>query len=288
MLVYSYAELDPATVEHWKSSAEAQADLDDFLYLGHQHVEPAREPYHRAAARFGFTAHSCCILALPSTNSASDDFEIYRSFHTRYYLMVVVAIFYRAILLDFKERSAFVSRRLLQDQQQGRLQQASITLVNELRADLLIFSSYWHFEDLTCKQTDNDLFRRLCTEYATDKQKRALENELAQMSEFVYNYYQLRNTDAVNRLAVLSLIFGGGAVLTGFFGMNFGREFEQIIFQGHGATPTLHYFLVALVAVVVFGSLGLGYFIVFRNWRDYLNMLNPVKSRRRARLRREV
>jgi Mg2+ and Co2+ transporter CorA len=108
------------------------------------------------------------------------------------------------------------------------------------------------------------------------------------MGEFVYNYYQLRNTDAVNRLAVLSLIFGGGAVLTGFFGMNFGREFGQIIFEGQGTTPAIHYFLVALVVVVVFGSLGLGVFLVFWNWRDYLEILHPVKSRRRARLRRDV
>jgi hypothetical protein len=109
---------------------------------------------------------------------------------------------------------------------------SSITMVNELRTQFLNFSGCWHFDELSCKQTHNDLFYRLCFVYKIDDMKDVLSEELRHMGDFVYNFYQLRNTEAVNRLAMLSLIFGGGAVVTGFFGMNFGGEFGQLFFDG--------------------------------------------------------
>jgi len=190
----------------------------------------------------------------------------------------VVALFYRAVLLDFHERSALVSRRLLQDQESGRLTLPSVTMVNELRTEFLNFSSYWHFDDISCKQTDNDLFRRLCGEYKIGDMKGVLGDELRHMAEFVYNFYQLKNTEAVNRLAMLSLIFGGGAVLTGFFGMNFGREFGRFFFEGESGGAFGHYFMVILVCGFVFVSLALGTFVVLRNWREYLAILSPPKK----------
>lgn len=303
LIVYSYGELK-AGIAGETAAGSAQGLLREFLYLGHKHRSAGDQRYGPASVRFGFTAHSCTVLASESepaevrdleeqpgasapTVLAHDDLEICRTFHTRYYLMTVVALFYRAVLLDLNERSALVSRRLLQDQQSGTLTLSTINLVNELRAEFLNFSSYWHFDDLTCKQTDNDLFRRLCAEYNIDRMKEALEKELGHMGDFVYNFYQLRNTEAVNRLAMLSLIFGGGAVLTGFFGMNFGREFGKALFEGEGVTPLLHYFMVTLVTCVVFGSLALGIFLVFWNWRDYLAiLLSPGRGGRGASLKR--
>ena len=248
MLVYSYGELDTGSVSNRESSAAFEPTVEDFLYLGHKHAEATKQSFGGATMLFGFTAHSCSILQLgsapaerqdardhryaPTAAPAQDDLEVFKTFHTRYYLMTVVALFYRAVLLDFHERSALVSRRLLQDQQSGRLTLPSITMVNELRTEFLNFSSYWHFDDVSCKQTDNDLFRRLCVEYKIANMKDVLSDELRHMAEFVYNFYQLRNIEAVTRLAILSLLFGGGAVLTGFFGMNLGREFGQFFFEG--------------------------------------------------------
>jgi len=192
-------------------------------------------------------------------------------------------LFYRAVLLDFSERSALVSRRLLRDQQAGRLTPTTINLVNLVRTEFVHFCSYWHFDDLSCKQADNDVFGRLCAEYRIDQMKKILSNDLTSMGDFVYNFYQLRNTEAVNRLAMLSLIFGGGAVLTGFFGMNFGGEFGRLFFEGGGRTPLVHYVMIGLVSSLVFGSLTLGAFVVLRNWRDYLALLSPPDPRGSSR-----
>jgi len=303
MLVYSYGELDTSSVSNREIGTALESTLEDFLYLGHKHAEATKHLFSAATVLFGFTAHSCSILWLgsvtaekqdvrdrayaPPAAAAQDNLEVCRTFHTRYYLMTVVALFYRAVLLDFHERSALVSRRLLQDQQSGRLTLPSITMVNELRTEFLNFSSYWHFDDISCKETDNDLFRRLCAEYKIGDMKGILADELRHMAEFVYNFYQLRNTEAVNRLAMLSLIFGGGAVLTGFFGMNFGREFGQFFFEGESGGAFGHYFMVILVCSFVFASLALGTFVVLRNWREYLAILSPPKKADSSSLKRD-
>jgi CorA-like Mg2+ transporter protein len=172
------------------------------------------------------------------------------------------------------------------NQQTGRQTLASIRLVNDFHTEPLNFSGCWYFDDLSCRQADNDFFRQLCSEYRIDDMKTVLASELRHMSEFVYNFYQLRTTDAVNRLAMLSLIFGGGAVLTGFFGMNFGREFGRVLFEGAGLTPFVHYSLVLLVTAFVFGSLALGTAVVLRNWCDYFVILSLPKDSAATSLKR--
>lgn len=293
MLVYSYGEVEPAVHSSPQASSELESLVEEFLYLGHTHSGTRVRSPRDAATLLGFTTHNCSLLRLgpnasEANNSATrptasiagshDDLDLLKTFHSRYYLMTVIALFYRAVLLDFSERSALVSRRLLNDEETGRLTQPSITMVNELRTEFLNFSSYWHFDDISCKQVDNDLFRRQCEEYKVREMKEGLTLELSHMADFVYNFYQMKNTDAVNRLAILSLIFGGGAVLTGFFGMNFGREFAQVFFEGERAWGLVHYFMIALVCSFVFGSLILGIFVVLRNGREYLTILNPPKK----------
>lgn len=292
MLVYSYAELDAGGSSTAERDKEAEV-ATEFLFLRHVHGQAARFESRGETTLIGFTGHSCSLLHLTSGPAADphqwdelcgdggalqrDGRDLPRMFHRNLYLMVVIACFYRAVLLDFSERSALVARRLQMDQQAGRLSLASIRMVNEFRTEFLTFSGYWHFYDLSCKQADNDFFRRLCAEYRIDDMKSVLASELRHMTEFVYNFYQLRTTEAVNRLAMLSLIFGGGAVLTGFFGMNFGREFGQVLFEGEGVTSLVHYLLVAVVSSFVFGSLALGTFVVLRNWREYFAILSPPK-----------
>jgi hypothetical protein len=302
MLVYAYAEMNLEASSNGGSAA-VEAALDDYLYLRHQHADAIRYSSGQSDVLFGFTGHSWSIVRLRGTATSGgepaptprslpalsrDDLAIQKSFHTRYYLMMVIALFYRAVLLDFSERSALVARRLLQDQQAGKLTLPSIRMVNDFRTEFLTFSGYWHFDDVSCKQGDNDLFRRLCSEYRIDEMKMVLANELRHMTEFVYNFYQLRTTEAVNRLALLSLIFGGGAVLTGFFGMNFAREFGQVLFEGEAGGSWLHYALVALVTAFVFGSLTLGTIVVLRNWRDYVAILNPPAKSEFKSLKRDT
>ncbi|HZD33554.1 MAG TPA: hypothetical protein VE779_18055 [Candidatus Angelobacter sp.] len=293
MLVYSYGELTSGGGSTVNLGADA-ATVEEFLYLRHSHAGAVRYSSPRGDSAVAFTGHSCAMLGFNFSAPLTDDQwrticgqsdgvvwvekDARAIFHSRLYLIMIVACFYRAVLRDFSERSALVSRRLQTDQQAGRLSLASIQMVNDFRTEFLNFSGYWHFDELSTKHSGNDLFRRLCAEYRIDDVKEVLATELRHMTEFVYNFYQLRTTEAVNRLALLSLLFGGGAVLTGFFGMNFGREFGHIFFEGEGFGSVVHYFFVVLVITFVFGSLCVGTFVVLRNWREYLAFLSPPKS----------
>lgn len=293
MLVYSFAELDAGK----GLSAAGSPDLDmvgEFLFLRHAHEDAIRYNSPSGTTMIGITAHSCSVLHVKHCSQSEigglirlcasglpierDGLDFWDAFQSHFYRMMVIACFYRAVLMDFGERSALLARRLLHDQQTGKLTLASIEMVNRFRTEFLHFSGYWHFDDISSKKADNDVFRRICSEYRVSEVKSVLTSELRHMTELVYNFYQLRTTDAVNRLALLSLIFGGGAVLTGFFGMNFGREF-RVLFEGQGSISWLHYLLVFIVTTFVFGSLLLGTIVVLRSWREYFAILNPPRNR---------
>jgi hypothetical protein len=194
-------------------------------------------------------------------------------FTSRYYLMALVALFYRATLLDFSERTALVSKQLYLDQEDGRFATENIQLASELRGDFLHFSNYWHFEELANKDEELDHFTMQCREYRIGPTKSEIEEEIEKLNASLHNFYQFRNTEAVNRLAVLSLLLGAGAVMTGFFGMNFGRGFARLFFEPEKSAPFIHYAAVALVAVMAFGAIAFGFYVVVRNWADYRETL---------------
>jgi Mg2+ and Co2+ transporter CorA len=146
------------------------------------------------------------------------------------------------------------------DQQDGKLSLENIQLANDLRAEFLHFANYWYFDELANKEEEIDHFLLQCREYRTQVMKEEIEEEVEKLNASMHTYFQFRNTEAVNRLAMLSLIFGAGAILTGFFGMNFGREFGKLL--------------------LAFGALTFGAYVVVANWSDYKSILLPRKSGR--------
>ena len=88
------------------------------------------------------------------------------------------------------------------------------------------------------------------------------------------------NKEAVNRLAILSLIIGAGAILTGYFGMNFGKEFQRWFFNPDTETVGFHYSTVSVISILVLGVLAFGLYMVVSNWSDYRDVLMPKKWRR--------
>jgi hypothetical protein len=216
-----------------------------------------------------------------------EGFLIHRMFDSRYYLMAVVALFYRATLLDFSERTALVSRRLFQDD--GRLPPESIHMADQLRSDFLHFSNYWHFSELANKEEEIEHFEMQCEQYRIDDRKHEIETEVEALDASLQRHYQFRNTEAINRVAVLSLILGAGAMITGFFGMNFGGGFGRWFFEPVGVSPAIHYVAIAAVVLFSFAAVGLGAYVVVANWRDYRGILDPRDKSRgsQSSLRRE-
>jgi hypothetical protein len=140
MIVYSYLAIDPSTVPaDFIGSESCQVLLSRFLYVDNLSDNYRYEPdftreqmnsyvYRRWAHEgtyYGFTSYSNVTLALGvydrGEHVSQEGFLIHRMFDTRYYLMAIVALFYRASLLDFAQKTALVSRRLYRDQEGGAI-----------------------------------------------------------------------------------------------------------------------------------------------------------------------
>ena len=302
MIVYTYFALDRQGLpESFLDSEEYQVLLSRMLYVdragedyryqaGFTRAQMERQLYRRwthQGTYYGFTSYSNITATIGAfdcdEHQLREGFLIHRMFSTRYYLMALVALFYRATLLDFAERTALVSKQLYLDQEDNRFALENIRLASDLRADFLHFSNYWHFEELANKDEENEHFAMQCQEYHIHSMKAEIEEEIEKLNASLHNFYQFRNTEAVNRLAVLSLLLGAGAVVTGFFGMNFGRGFARFFFEPDHASLPVHYAALVFVALVAFGAIGFGLFVVATNWSDYWETLAARRATGRGK-----
>lgn len=294
MIVYSYVSIDPATVPaNFAQSEEYQHFLSRLLYVDHDGAgfryepETTREHMNRHLYRrwahegtyYGFTSYSnvSCTIGVHDLGEhvVKEGFLIHRMFDSRYYLMAIIALFYRATLLDFAQKTALVARGLFHDQQEGEFSPTNIQYARALRAEFLHFSNHWFFEELANKEEEFEHFEMQSNAYRIFAMKKEVESEIAEMNQSLREYAQSQSTEAVNRLAMVTVILGAGAVVTGFFGMNFGREFGLFFFDPQGHPTWLHYASIAFVTVFAVGAIAFGVYIVFSNPADYKDILIP-------------
>jgi hypothetical protein len=307
MIVYTYVALDPAGLPaRYVQSEEYQVFLSRLLYVDRAgdsyrydpeftRLQMERHCYRRWAHQgtwYGFTSYSNVACTIGETDRddhrLEEGFLIHRMFRTRYYLMATVALFYRATLLDFAERTALVSRFLVHDLEDGKLKTESIRLASDLRAEFLHFANYWHFDELANKDEEMEHFQLNCAHYRITVMKAEIEDEIEKLNASLHNHFQYRNTESINRLAMLSMILGAGAVATGFFGMNFGGDFARIFFDPPLQSQTPHWLAILAVAVLSLGAVALGIFLVLSNWTDYRETLLPRWWLARGQVRRNL
>jgi hypothetical protein len=299
MIVYSFASIDPASVPpDYAESIDYQVFLSRFLYVDRAGAtfrynpeflrqEMPRHMYTRWAhygTWYGAPSYSNITATIGEFDCGDhqlrEGFLIHRMFRRRYYLMGVIALFYRATLLDFSERTALVSRRLFNDAEHGKLSTDNVQLASDLRSEFLHFANYWYFDELANKDEEQEHFELQSTQYRIGAMKHQIDDEIEKLSASLHNYYQFHNTESINRLAMLSLILGAGAVATGFFGMNFGGEFAKTFFEPSAQQPALHWLAIGLVTLMSLGTISFGVFVVLTNWSDYRDSLIPRALRR--------
>ncbi len=290
MVVYTYFELSPKGLpSDYLNSEDYQMLISRVLYVDRfgktYRYDPTfiresmnRQLYKRWSHQgtyYGFTTYSnvtVCIGEFECGEHKLDEgFLVYRMFLTRYFLMAQVSLFYRATLLDFAERTALVSRRLYQDQASGRIATENIRMASDLRSDFLHFSNYWYFDELANKDEESEHFALQVREYRIDSMEEEIELEIDTLNQSIHTYYQFRNTEAINRVAMLSLILGAGAVVTGFFGMNFEGKFARTLFQ----ESREHWLSIGFVTAFSALAIGFGLFVVVTHWADYRESLLP-------------
>ena len=159
--------------------------------------------------------------------------------------------------------------------QSAALTRQNMEIATNLRSDFLNFSNYWYFTELTNKDEEIEHFAQQCRAFRVEELRKEIREELESMNASIPEFNQSRSTDAVNRLAVL----------TGFFGINFGQEFWALFFTATPWREWIHYGSVAGVSLIALGTIGFGIFLVTSNWWDYRSILRGRHARRRAHRR---
>lgn len=304
MIVYGYLSVDPASVEpDFDQSEDYEILMSRLMYVdrwgeGYRYESEftreamRRQTYRRWAHQgtlYGFTSYSNVTLVMGrfdcDEHQLREGFLVHRMFMSRYYLTVVVALFYRATLLDFSERTALVSRALGQRFGTAAVTEEDTRMVARLMAEVQLFSNYWYFSELANKDEEIEHFQMQSEAFRLPSMKAEVEEELEKLNDTLNRIYQVRNTESINRLAMLSMILGGGAMITGYFGMNFGQYFEKMFFSPD-RNWWLHWASIVGVSLVVMGSVLFTIFLVVSNWSDYKTILLPARQKQTGSLRR--
>ncbi len=299
MVVNSYACINPDSVPRdFVNSKEYRVFLSRLLYVDHLGEDyrynkdfirkqlrlHLYKRWAHSGTYYGFTSYSYVTTTIGESDcdlhTLREGFLIHRMFNTRYYLMALIALFYRATLLEFAERTALISKRIFRDWEDGKLSKGNVRIASDLRAEFLHFSNYWYFDELSNKEEEFEHFTMHCRALRVQSTKNDIDAEIEKLNTLLQSYAASRNTEAVNRLAILSLIVGAGAILTGYFGMNFGSFFERLFFKPNAETEIVHYSTVSVISLLVLGVLAFGLYMVVSNWSDYRDVLMPKRWRR--------
>jgi hypothetical protein len=68
-------------------------------------------------------------------------------FQSRYYLMALIALFYRTTLLEFAERTALISKRIFRDWEDGKLSKGNVRFARNLNISERKNSIFFSWEE---------------------------------------------------------------------------------------------------------------------------------------------
>ena len=289
MIVNSFVSLDRTRLPAgFETSEEYDIAFSRLLYVDRDgegfrydaqfiHNEMKRQVYRRwqhEGTLYGMTAYSSVTSTLgrPGISGAADG--VHRMFRSRNLLIAVIALFYRASLLGFKEQSALVSRQLFPLFSGGRVRHRHIQFATRLMADFHYFNTYWFHLEPTTKDEELEHFALLSEVYRLAPMKETIEDQVKSLAGFIDRLFSLRNNDAVNRLAMMSVLLGIGALVTGYYGMNI-PDLGTVL-QKH-LTSLWSLVLTSIMAVA---SLWFVVYIIGSNWLDYRASIFPHRYRR--------
>lgn len=223
---------------------------------------------------YGMTSYSsatCTLSTLPLCPSAE---LVYRNFRSQNHLMLLIALFYRATLLDFSKEASLVSRQLLPVFSGQIVQHRDLQFATRLMANYHYFNNYWFFGEPTTKDEELEHFQLLCSAYRLQALRDEIQNEIDKLAKFIDRLYALRSNDAVNRLAMISVILGIGALVTGYYGMNIPHLMNLL------AIPAVSLWVLIATTIMSLASVGFIVYIVVTNWVDYRASLMPRRYRK--------
>jgi CorA-like Mg2+ transporter protein len=290
MIVNSFVNLDRSRTEAgYEHSEDYEIAFSRLLYVdrdgpGYRYDaeflrgEMKKHVYRRwqhEGTLYGMTSYSnvTSALSLPETKAGSEH-VVHRMFRTKNLLLSAIALFYRASLLGFAEESALVSRQLFPVFSGGVVRHRHIQFATRLMADFHYFNTYWFHLEPTTKDEELEHFRLMSEAYQLATTKKTIENQIGSLAGFIDRLFALRNNDAVNRLAMMSVLLGIGALVTGYFGQNI-PHLEDLM-----KNAGMSFWTLILTTLMAVASLWFVVYIITSNWMDYRASILPHRYRR--------
>jgi hypothetical protein len=289
MIVNSFVSLDRTRLPAgFETSEDYEMAFSRLLYVdrdgGGYRYEPRfleqqmrKQVYRRwqhEGTLYGMTAYSSVTSTFGLPGAASPGEVVHRMFRGKNLLITVIALFYRASLLGFAEESALVSRQLFPVFSGGTVRHRHIQFATRLMADFHYFNTYWFHPEPTTKDEELEHFELLSEAYRLAPMKRTIEDQITSLAKFIDRLFAMRNNDAVNRLAMMSVLLGIGALVTGYFGMNI-PHLEELLKNDRTSFWTL-----VLTSLLGVASLWFVVYIIGSNWLDYRASILPHRYRR--------
>jgi hypothetical protein len=292
MILNSYASLNGT---HLPSRFEISEDYEmlfsRFLYAdrsgeGYRYYadfvrdQMTRQVYRRwqhQGTLYGMTSYSNMTCTIASSDAPNTDHAVYRMFRSKNFIILIIALFYRVSLLGFSRQSALVSRQLFPVFSGGTVRHRHIQLATQIMSDFHYFNNYWFHLEPTAKDEEREHFAMLSEAYQLAPSIAKLENQIEKLSDYIDRLYALQNNDAVNRLAMMSVILGVGALITGFYGMNLPHLTEIL------EKKTVSLWSLILTSLMLIASLWFIVYVIASNWMDYRASILPRRYRRPAK-----
>jgi hypothetical protein len=288
MIVNSFVSLDrSALAPGFEYSEEYDKAFSRLLYVdrdgdGYRYDpnflagELKKDVYRRwqnEGTLYGVTSYSS-VVSILSLPDAVAEHTVHRMFRGKNLLLAVIALFYRASLLNFADESALVSRQLFPLFSGGTVRHRHIQFANRLMGNFHYFNTYWFHLEPTIKDEELEHFRMLSRAYELAPTKAVIEDQIASLAGFIDRLFALRNTDAVNRLAMMSMILGVGALITGYYGMNI-PHLTNVLQNAH-----ISRWSIVATTVLAGTSLWFIVYVIGSNWADYRASILPHFFRR--------
>ncbi len=289
MIVNSYVSLDRTRLPAgYETSEDYEIAFSRLLYVDRDGPGYRYEPgflerqmrkhvyrrWQHEGTLYGMTSYSSVTSTLASREAQNPGEGVHRMFRGKNLLIAVIALFYRASLLGFAQESALVSRQLLPVFSGGTVRHRHIQFATRLMADFHHFNTYWFFLEPTTKDEELEHFALLSEAYRLGPMKKTIEDQITSLAKFIDRLFAMRNNDAVNRLAMMSVLLGIGALVTGYFGMNI-PHLEALM---HNETTS--FWTLIATSVMAVASLWFVVYIIGSNWLDYRASILPHRYRR--------
>jgi len=194
-----------------------------------------REYQRWSNSKYGFSKDGGVVLADGNDSFVDDCTKLPRHFATMYLDLFLLVVYQRVALLEFSRRLSEVNQLL----ENGKL-------VDELRRDILNFTNWAWFSQVTNSEQGVDIWKRWRKVMEVEVLYKEVQAQLQELDEYI----QARRSTLINfKIALITLLTVPATVIFSFLGANF-ADFE---ISYHASTwKYLLSFAYVLIILIVF------------------------------------